>query len=609
MVDTTNSDSESSMTPTEQNTMNRYRSPEPPPHETSSRPAALHETKMPAPEVTRRHQTRDNTVRILVVGRSGSGKTRLIQTLGDERASVGKLFKTTTEPYSAFAHMGEWKFELIDTPGFDNMSMSDAEAFIQIADYLLEPRRIEAGVNGVIFVHRAGDSIQSRSLRQNLQVLTDIFLKEAGTSRLTVLESQLGIQRVAPTTLLDEVEGQHHSAFDSAWKLGAMVSHISDRLGFIDLLKLYASQTPIMLPIQLEGSRGSRSDFTTRVERALGYYGQGSVQNLIRSREHDLRETYEATLGRQRESESQLQQRLKEAELGYSSLRSQLQLQENVEQSEVVQALNDLNRMIDDIGRSTSAYLTDTYVSSIFGRDPSNVTALDSIDLPALKTLLEHVDDKSSLIMSSRGKGMQIECFLDFAIRHMICRHLTREIFGPFHPAIKPGLSRVLATTFHNIQSQAPQVLAGKWRSETFKNICHDDPDIRKRHVDAHIHKLMGDQLKPLIMHVFGKGIPFTEDHSNSLYRLFEVAWDWNSQLKGDIIMLGDFIRTSFPPHFEFRSALMEEFEHNPRHPKRAYILGTLALGLVIRRAVGGGNPVEQNIVCKATVLTSNAFM
>ncbi|CUA78557.1 putative membrane protein ycf78 [Rhizoctonia solani] len=607
MVDTTNSDSDSSMTPTEQNTMNHYRSPEPPPHETSSRPAALHETKMPAPEVTRQHQTRDNTVRILVVGRSGSGKTRLIQTLCDERASVRTLFKTTTKPYSTFVRMRECEFELIDTPGFDNMSMSDAEAFIQIADYLLEPRRIEAGVNGVIFVHRVGDSIQSRSLRQNLQVSTDIFLKEAGTSRLTVLESQLGIRRVAPTTLLDEVRYQH-SAFDSAGKLGATVSQISDRLGFIDLLKLYASQTPIMLPIQLEGSRGSRSDFTTRIERTLGYYGQGSVQTLLRSQEHNLRETYEPILDRQRESESQLQQRLKEAELGYSSLRSQLQLQENVEQSEVVQALNDLNRMIDDIGRSTSAYLTDTYVSSVFGRDPSNVTALDSIDLPALKTLLDHVDGEASLIMSSRGKGMQIECFLDFAIRHMICRHLTREIFEPFHPAII-GLNRVLTTTFRNIQSQAPQVLAGKWRSETFKNIYHDDPDERRRHVDARIHKLMDDRLKPLIMHVFGKGVPFTEDHSNSLHRLFEVAWDWNSQLKGDIIMLGDFTPTSYRPRFEFSSTLMEEFEHNPRHLKRAYILGTLALGLVIRRAVGGGNPVERNIVCKATVLTSNAFI
>ncbi|KDN41000.1 hypothetical protein RSAG8_07706, partial [Rhizoctonia solani AG-8 WAC10335] len=572
--------------------MERHRSPDPPPPSaTSSRPAASRQAEMLVPEATRQRQTRDDTIRVLVLGRSGSGKTCIIRTLcdGAERPSVGGLFEATIKPYSTLVSMSERRFELIDTPGFDNMNMSDTEVFTQIADYLLEPDRIEAGITGIIYVHRAGDVIQSRSLRQNLQVLIDIFLQEAGTSRLTV-------------------QGRH-SAFDRAWALGAMVSRTSDRRGFINILKTYISQTPILLPIQLDGSRGSRSDFTTRVERTLGYYEQESVQTILHNQEHDLREIYETKLVCQRESEAQLQQRLKEAELGYSSLRSQLQLQENVEQSEVVQALNDLNRMIDDIGRSTSAYLFDTYVSATFDRDPSDVTALDSADLPALKTLLDHVDGKSSIVMSSGGKGMQIECFFDFAIRHMMCRYLAKGIFGLFHPAIQPSLSRALATTYQNIQSQAPQVLAGKWRSETFKNIYRDDPGKREQHINDHINKLMNDQLKPLTRYVFGQDIAFAEDHNNRLHRLFEMAWDWDSKLKGDVIMLGDFIRTSFPPHFRFSPTLMEEFEYNPRNHKRGYIVGTLALGLVSRRAVGGGNPVEQTIVCKATVLTSNVFI
>ncbi|CAE6407153.1 hypothetical protein ACGC1H_005421 [Rhizoctonia solani] len=608
MVDIATSDSDSSTTPTE-TTMKRHRSPDPPPpHETSGQPTASHQTETPAPETTRQYQRRDDNIRILVLGRSGSGKTRIIQTLCDnsERPVVGRLFEPTLKPYSTTVRMREHTFELIDTPGFDNMNMSDTEAYVQIAEYLQDSHRIDAGITGIIFVHRIGDVIQSRSLRQNLQVLIDIFLREAGTHRLTVLESQLGVQRVTDRSLFDEVRGRH-SAFDRAWELGAMVSHTSDRRGFIDLLKSYVSQSPIILPIQLDASRGS--DFTSRIERTLGYYEQESVQTLLRIQDHDLREMYETRLSHQRKSESQLQQRLKEAELGYSSLRSQLQLQENVEQSEVVQALNDLNRTIDDIGRSISAYLTDAHVSSTLGKDPSEATALDAVDLPSLKTLLDHVDGESSLIVSSGGQGMHIESFFDYSIRHMLCRHLTVEIFQPFHPGVHINLSRVLTTTYRNMQSQASQVIAGKWRSETFKNIYSDDRDKREQHVAYQLDKLTNNRLKPLVRHIFGKDVPFAEDHHNRLRHLIEMAWDWDSRLKGDIIVLGDFIQTSFSFHARFKPTLMEEFEHNPRNPKPISILGTLALGLLGRRAVGGGNPVEQTSVCKATVLTSNIFI
>ncbi|KAH7303881.1 hypothetical protein B0J17DRAFT_539626, partial [Rhizoctonia solani] len=60
---------------------------------------------------------------------------------------------------------------LLDTPGFDNTGMSDVEAFAEIADYLLNPKRAQMGISGVIYVHRAGNAVHSRSLLRNFRVL------------------------------------------------------------------------------------------------------------------------------------------------------------------------------------------------------------------------------------------------------------------------------------------------------------------------------------------------------------------------------------------------------------------------------------------------------
>ncbi|CAE7125123.1 unnamed protein product [Rhizoctonia solani] len=618
MVHIGSSDSDSSTTPTG-STMKRPLSPDlppppppPPPPEKPIHTATSREAERLPPKATQPHQTRDDTIRVLILGKSGSGKTHLLRTLCQDpkRPLAGLVCEPTREPCSNKVNMGEARLELIDTPGFDNMSMSDTEVFTKIADYLLQPDRVKIGITGIVYVHRAGEVVQSKSLSRIFQVLADIFLQDIGISRLTVLEVQVGVQRVAYPTFLDELQNRSSaSAFTRLWQSGAKVSRSPDRNGFIKILRGYIPETPIVLPIQLNASHGSLADLTPRIEQALGYLEQESVQTLLRNREHTLQETYESELTHQRESQSLLKQQLKEAELGYSSLRSQLQLQENVEQSEVVQALNDLNRMIDDIGRSISAYLADTYVAHTFSRDPADVTALDSVNLSALKTLLGHVDGKPSMIMSSDGKGMHIENFFDFAIRHMICRYLTRAIFRPFHPAISSDLNQVLTETYENIRKEAPQVIAGKWRSDTFKNIYKDDEDKQRQHINDHFENLMGSRLMPLATYVFGRKIRFTEEYSDRLYLLMEMAWILNSKLKASVIMLGDFVYTSYFPRSQFYPTLVEEFEPNPRHPKPLTVLGTLALGLLAQRAVGGGDQVEEKVVSKATVLTNNAFV
>ncbi|CAE6498283.1 unnamed protein product [Rhizoctonia solani] len=567
----------------------------------ATREAAIEESKPQAPK---------HPIRILIVGPSRSGKTYTIRDCysGTKEPMICGAYRATKRIEVTRLRYEGQSLELIDTPGFDNTAMSDLEAFTEIGEHLLNSKHTQMGITGMIYVHRAGNTVHSRSLLRNVRVLTNIFLGNTGMDRLAFLVTQPTDQQVDFAKLSDELQARD-SVFSAAFSAGAGVAASPNRPGFLAIIRSYLPQSPIMLPIQLDDSYESHLAFVARIEKELGYYEYKAAQSLLDDQEKHLRDLYEQKLSSQREAESQVRQQLQQSQQEYSSLRSQLQLQENMEQSEVVQTLHDLNRMIDDIGRSISAYLADEYVVGIFRKNLEDVTTLDALDLPALKLLVDHVRGVSSLI-SSHGRGMQIEAFFDYTIRHMLCCYLAQHIFQPFHPGISSSLDQALCTTYESIQKRVPQTSAGKWRSETFKNI--HDPEWHhitiEQHIDDHLGKLITSQILPLIESVFGQNTDLKEEHYHRLRSLIQIAWDWNSRLKENVILLGEFIQITYLPHSPFDPTCMAEFEANPRHPQPSRILATLALGLVSQRAMGGGNPVEETVVCKAVVLTKNVF-
>lgn len=113
--------------------------------------------------------------------------------------------------------------------------------------------------------------------------------------------------------------------------------------------------------------------------------------------------------------------------------------------------------------------------------------------------------------------------------------------------------------------------------------------------------------LDPLVTRFFGpKDISLERVHFDRIGKLVTRAWGWNSRLKGEVIMLGDFDQTAYTPASRFDPTLMEEFEPASHKPRAESILGTIAMGLVCRRAVGGGQPPEDTVVCKMLVVTNN---
>ncbi|KAG8739172.1 hypothetical protein FRC10_006063, partial [Ceratobasidium sp. 414] len=305
-------------------------------------------------------------------------------------------------------------------------------------------------------------------------------------------------------------------------------------------------------------------------------------------------------------------QQVERVQSEHTSLRSQFQPRENIDLNEIVQTLKDLNGEVADVGRLISEYLTDTYVQKTFGKDPSDVTVLDAIYVPELKALLGHVDGRSSLVASwDHEEAIPAEDFLDYATRSLLCEHLYRGVFAPFHPAINSSQSGAIISMYHGIQQQETQNVAAKWRANCFKDIYKPRiTDAAAYHVGVIAREFVCGSLSPLLNCFFGEkaGVELENQHLDRLNQLFRTAWDWNSVLKGDIILQGDFHPTYYGPLHRFDPDVMSEFEPNPLKPQPEYILGTLGLGLLSSHAVGGGKGPEEAVVYKATVATKSLY-
>ncbi|KAH7336824.1 hypothetical protein B0J17DRAFT_444611 [Rhizoctonia solani] len=425
---------------------------------------------------TQRRTQSQSKVVILVVGRSGVGKTSLIDAFCRPNPSgVVPRYQSTTEPASYRAELSETTFSLIDTPGFDNVLLSDTAVCAKIADYFWDTSHL--GVNGIIYIHRAGDPLRSRSLRRYLTVLSRVFLGNEGMHRLMILIPGVSPQGPDAAQINEELRDSN-SILNQASTVGAEVICASDVLeGFTNIVKAYKTTRPIVLPIQhynpnlaseLELFLHEKSIHThsSNQDTRLRNYQQKleELQSTLDTKDREVvqyREAYDQIMhlhANQQDAEAALRQQLQQVQREYASLRSELQLQENFEQSEIVQELEDLNRLIDDISRSISTYLTDNHVRTTFQKEPAEVTALDARNLIDLFKLLGYHEGKCSLVSSEKGEGLDIENFLDFTIRDMLCTLLVSAIFQPFHPAIDSEQSDALLRTYEDIQKRGKVV-------------------------------------------------------------------------------------------------------------------------------------------------------
>ncbi|KAF9781350.1 P-loop containing nucleoside triphosphate hydrolase protein [Thelephora terrestris] len=119
---------------------------------------------------------------IAVMGATGSGKSSFINTASGSHLRVGKNLKScTAEVEVADFILDGRQVILIDTPGFDDTNVSDAEILKKIAAFLAVTYKSGSRLAGIIYIHRISDDrftgISVRNFKMFRQLCGDSTLK------------------------------------------------------------------------------------------------------------------------------------------------------------------------------------------------------------------------------------------------------------------------------------------------------------------------------------------------------------------------------------------------------------------------------------------------
>ncbi|KAG9103547.1 hypothetical protein FRC06_010032 [Ceratobasidium sp. 370] len=555
-------------------------------------------------------------VYILLLGPSGAGKTSLSNAVCDEQAPVaapGSGLCTTGFRYRAFT-LAEHEVRLIDTPGFTTSSSHNRDVLYRLVRYLMkiyDDRGHE--ITGVVYLHPEGSNIDCNHLKQNMSALRDLIGdRYLSHLKIAVVPNNSGTNVNADST---HALQNHTSPFHEVLSKGAQLVDLSLDSGSIQGFLLgYTTLHFRLLRVQWRMKTGEIRHLGSYIGGILGLVStearsphshRSADRASSRSLGNDLTEAtercrhLELALAESEVETKLLRDQLEQTRSEYASLRSELQLSDNMEQSKIVQSLKNLNRGIENLGRSIAEHIVDNHVSPY----TNDETTLKASNLPQIKVQFYHQEGSPSLVESSSGAGMPTEDFFDLGVRSILCRRLHENIFLPFHPTLA-GDPR---NEFMDHQS-----IASKWRANSFLALSNnDDPEIRAKHVHGCVEKIMTRDLNVLFANFFGErtSASLAELHKIELEKLVSLAWEWNHILKGSVIVLGDFQPTVYESGVPFDPSRMVDFEPDRKSKKvPSTALCTIGFGLMVSRSKDKGNVLDDVDVCKASVVTEHVY-
>jgi hypothetical protein len=310
--------------------------------------------------------------------------------------------------------------------------------------------KAHATLTGILYLHPKTQDLSSDSLKQ-ITLALRFLLGDSWLPRVTVAVISSPSGETPNDSLVSSLQ-EPTSPFYTLHAGGARIQAITlDPDHVNNLLLGYQLQSPQPLEFQTTFKFGRTWGINAYLEEGLGWNNDASLNSLARGARTTHRGQRRSTKTTREESESvtsrqQLERAIAESEMEmtllrdqleqtrseYASLRSELQLTDNMEQNKIVQSLKGLNRSIENFGRYIAEHLVDNHVSPYSDDD----TTLKALNLPEIKAQFHHREGTSSLVISSRGSGMPTEDFFDLAIRSILCKRLCKDIFLPFHPTL-----------------------------------------------------------------------------------------------------------------------------------------------------------------------------
>ncbi|KAJ1303488.1 hypothetical protein OPQ81_011675 [Rhizoctonia solani] len=585
------------------------------PAQTRGKASSVSVNQGPGAPVTNPVKSKDEVVDIpiLILGPQGCGKSSLINVaFGKPFLEISNGFDLATKRFNPLILVqGKHHFVLVDSPGFDNTSMSNEELLTKLVRFLCCGKAgATAKMAGVIYVHPQETRLGSGILRKNLHFIKSL-LGDSFMDRLTILLVPRPGEKVDHKKLVQPLLDPK-SPFYALHKAGARVDVAAlETQPIRDLLLSYAGKAPECMAVQnaLCEPRRTTTDedittYLTKCARAIDNKPVATRPKITPTGLTQIRASSTAQNGsseitrlqlqlaeskKQTEGFStQLQQHLDQ----YNALRSQLQINENLEQKDIVQYLIDLNRRIEDLALSLSQHLVDTYGGG------NMITTQNAFQLPELKQLFDHEEGKASLVLSSTGVGMPLEDFLDVAIRSILCEQIYKRIVGPFHPGLvlSDARNRHISAIYSQIREKESQATLGRWRTASFTAISRLIGEQELSHMKSKVGlDILNENLMPMLQFLFGpdKNAQPRDSHVEGVIEARNAS-------------VGLPVAHRYGVAFDHKT--MSEFEPRSGGPPPGRILSTIGLGLNVFRGQSSGEGSDRVVLCKASVVTEGWF-
>lgn len=586
-----------------------------------------------------------------------------VATDGKFKSSPSKDSNPSTEFRSSPpCQIGDQIIKFIECPGFGDPS-DVQDTLFKLIKYLDRSFRqaLPLRLTGILYIHPESDDLGSQTLRQNLRLLRALIGEEYSERVTTLLVSRnengepedletkrnsllalgspfhsfyhgISEPQVLAYKLDQQSIGEITNSYSSFWarRFSAQDNIVNGALKIEDI--------PEYLRKELDGDQDNRPEGqgaapsapetleeverkepTDLVHTQPENESQGdkvpmdsprqdldtSPQADSEQKEEGNREISSANAPKHSESAyeeliDKLNDKLEKTQAEYASLRSHLQVQDNIEHGQITQGFDDINRLIEDFGQLVSDHLVDDC--------PDIIPSINDLEAPRLQALLGmfgHSEGKSSLVKSSGGKHPDLADFFFYAIRATVCNELYTHLFEPFHPSIAgrkhEQQNNFMFEVYKQIIRQEPQSVAGRWRKDSFNSISRtsfaSSQSTIRQHITSSICILIGFFFNHPIVGLL------TKEHEQMLDKLIAMAENWNLMVKGSVVFHGDFRPIIYPYCGEFQSNRMSEFGAKPNdtnYPKAS--LATVELGLIKYYAVGQNQEPEETVLRKVMI-------
>ncbi|CEL54820.1 hypothetical protein RSOLAG1IB_11765 [Rhizoctonia solani AG-1 IB] len=558
---------------------------------------------------------------IMLLGPSGSGKSSLYNLATNQRGQkISNGASLCTERFWASYPftIGGRSFRLIDSPGFHATSLSDPELFKKLVIHLTRPRegRKLPKLSGILYLHPKESALEDGQLKARMEALRHLVGDPwAPFITIAVMEKEPNIDSIDTVARLQAPASPFHYLYTS----GAKILPLTFETPKLQEVLLGFDPDPPSRPRLFQKVRanhfGRLDGLDQFIEEIANYNRAESTGNPGRPRtkityeeSETSRQQLQLTLDETETELKSLRSQLDQTQLEYSSLRSELQLNDNTEQSKIVQSLNDLNRAIDNFGRSVAEYMVDNYTADSFStEDP---VTLDALNFAELQRQFGHQVGKSSLVASFKGDGLPIEDFIDLALRGFTCQDLCRNVFDPFHPTLLSGAeSDFMDSLYDEVRRQASPIVAAKWRASSFMALSKGNK-LNQPMIESQVDSLLARDVQQLVNNLFGRTdtVTLAESQRSQLRDIVTSAWELNHVLKGEVVTLGDFRPVYVENGTTFDPKTMSEFEPDKRRKPGDVAIYTVRLGLTLSHSKGAGRDTRPAIICPVTVITSTIF-